>query len=301
MSSIPKQSPKLAIVILAYSDYESLELSLAVHAKFLPYFIEEERVKIFILQNGRGTYDCERTYNVAKRYASLFPRDIEVVDWISPGIPYFSIKKLLQSDSFKNITHIVKLDDDVFPLIGDWLSSLWKCFQDSEGKYNEQLAYVTSLVNNNPWGFDKTLDLMGLKKEYFEKIAREHFVGDAQGNPFSPFRFCSKDEISTGGQGTIWGLPYVSRWLHRQTTLRPDSFIENTRGSGYEEIFSKERYSINCMLFAKKYWEEIQNGGHDDELMSQIYCIRNNKKLSQTLRFPCAICFFSHKEQKITI
>ena len=51
---------KLAIVILAYSDYESLELALATHAKFST----QAGIKIYILQNGRGTYDCERTYSV---------------------------------------------------------------------------------------------------------------------------------------------------------------------------------------------------------------------------------------------
>ena len=37
MSALAEKPKKLAIVILAYSDYESLELTLAVHAKFLPY------------------------------------------------------------------------------------------------------------------------------------------------------------------------------------------------------------------------------------------------------------------------
>ena len=39
---------KLAIVILAYSDYESLELALATHAKFST----QAGIKIYILQNG---------------------------------------------------------------------------------------------------------------------------------------------------------------------------------------------------------------------------------------------------------
>ena len=67
---------KLAIVILAYADYESLELALATHSKFSV----NHGVPIFILQNGRGTYDCERTYAVAKRYQQLFPKIIKVID-----------------------------------------------------------------------------------------------------------------------------------------------------------------------------------------------------------------------------
>lgn len=298
MSALSEKLKTLAIVILAYSDYESLELTLAVHAKFLPYLNEGKRIKIYILQNGRGTYDCERTYKVAKRYEDLFPKDIEVVDWIAGGIPYFSIKKLFQSPNFSDITHVIKLDDDVFPLTVDWVESLWKCYQVSEEKYGEKLAYVTSLVNNNPWGFEKTLNLMGLRAEYFQKIARDHFVGDSEENPFSPYRFCPKDMISTGGHGTVWKLPYISRWLHKNTTLQPGVFIQKTRNAGYEEVFSKERYSINCMLFAKDYWEKISNGGHDDELMSQIYCINNNLKIVANLEVPmCHLFFFTQRSE----
>ena len=58
---------KTAIIILAYADFESLEIALACHARFL-----DKESKIFILQNGRDTYDCERTYQVGKRYEELF-------------------------------------------------------------------------------------------------------------------------------------------------------------------------------------------------------------------------------------
>lgn len=44
---------KTAIVILSYADFESLEISLAMHAKY-----NSHNADIFILQNGRGTYDC---------------------------------------------------------------------------------------------------------------------------------------------------------------------------------------------------------------------------------------------------
>ena len=87
---------KTAIVILAYADFESLEISLACHSRFL-----DSNSKIFILQNGRGTYDCERTYNVAKRYEILYPNNIEVVDDIPPQRPYYAIKQLLDSDRLK--------------------------------------------------------------------------------------------------------------------------------------------------------------------------------------------------------
>lgn len=286
----------LAAVVLAFSDYESLELTLAVHSKFFPNIVEEKRVKLYILQNGRGSYDCERTFQVAKRYERLFPEDIEVIDWVRPQRPYFSLLELFKSTRFDKYSKILKLDDDVFPLTSGWMQSLWSCYVASKNELGDKLAYVTSLINNNPWGFKKTLEIMGLEKEYFEKVARPHFVGDSADNPYSPFRLLSKEEISTGGHGTIWGYPYIARWLHEHTTLQPDSFIEKTRNKGCESILGKERYSINCMLFEKNDWEKINDGGDDDELMWQKFCIRNQKRIVADLEVPmCHLFFFTQR------
>lgn len=60
---------KTAIVILAYTDFELLEISLSLHAKY-----NNHNADIFILQNGRGTYDTERTYRIAKRYENLYSK-----------------------------------------------------------------------------------------------------------------------------------------------------------------------------------------------------------------------------------
>ena len=60
---------KTAIAILSYSDFESLEISLSLHAKY-----NNHNADIFILQNGRGTYDTERTYRIAKRYENLYSK-----------------------------------------------------------------------------------------------------------------------------------------------------------------------------------------------------------------------------------
>ena len=48
---------KVAIVMLAFADFEALEISLAAYSKFL-----KGKTQLYILQNGRGNYDCERTY-----------------------------------------------------------------------------------------------------------------------------------------------------------------------------------------------------------------------------------------------
>ena len=152
--TIEKIKSQTAIVILAFAEYESLELALATHAKFSV----ESGLPIYILQNGRGTYDTERTYQVGKRYANLFPNTIKVVTHIPAKKPYSAIKKLLHDPVFSGYKYIIKLDDDVMVLTPDWIDKLIGCYIQSSEKAGSDLAYVTSLVNNNPFGFKQIIE-----------------------------------------------------------------------------------------------------------------------------------------------
>lgn len=293
--SFSEVKEKLAVVILAYSDYESLELALASHAKFT---VKEgndgdDGVHIYVLQNGRGTYDCERTYSVAKRYHQLFPRTFSVVDDIEPGIPYFSLRTLFNSKEFQQYDYIVKLDDDVLVLTEDWLEKLWDCFSKSKEEYGKDLAYVTSLVNNNPYGFKKIIEYNeDLAGEYFTNISREHFVGCSPYDAYAPYRLVPKNKVVSGSNGTIWGYPYIARWLHEKTTFVPDEYVKFAQTLSWEEVNNKERYSINCMLFEKNLWEDINDGGRDDEHMCHAYCLKYNKRIIANLSVPMVHLFF---------
>ena len=140
---------KTAIVILSFAEYESLELSLATHAKFSV----DAGVPIFILQNGRGTYDTERTLSVGRRYQSLFPESIKVVEHIPPNKPYLSIQQLFNDELLADYEYIIKLDDDVMVLTPDWIDKLIDSYVSAYNRCGDVLAYVTALVNNNPYGF----------------------------------------------------------------------------------------------------------------------------------------------------
>lgn len=285
---------KLAVVILAYGDYESLEISLAVHSKFFPHNIGDgRRVKFFILQNGRGTYDCERSLQVAQRYKNLFPRDIEVITDIPSDAPYTAILKLLQDKRLEKYDYIIKLDDDVFPLTGDWLDNLSKTYAVNYNRLGDKLAYVTGLVNNNPFGFKKTIEIMGLENMYYSTLAREHVVG-IDYDLLMPSKVIPKDCISTNGGGTVWRYPYLARFIHEETTLKPDAFIAQTQGLGTCEVNNKERYSINCMLFRKEFWKTLSECYHssDDELMCFKYCMDYERSIIAALNVPMVhLCF----------
>lgn len=285
-----------AIVVLAYADYESLELALASHAKFTV----DSGVPIYILQNGRGTYDTERTCSVGKRYQSLFPETIKVITDILPQKPYAAIKELFHEELFSKYRYIIKLDDDVMVLTPDWVDKLIDTYIQASEQEGDSLAYVTSLVNNNPYGFKKLVDSFEeLSDEYFTRLARRHLVGCAPDDSYNPYRIVPKESIFDGGFGTVWQLPYLGRWIHEKTTLQPEHYIERTQDLPVEEIDSRKRYSINCMMFEKKLWDEIYNGGGDDEHMFHVYCMLNGKKIYANLAVPMVHLAFASQREEI--
>lgn len=134
---------RVAVVMLACRDYEAMEIALACHAAYLP-----DGVRLFVLQNCRGCYDSERTLEVARRYATLFPGRIVAVDSIPPGPAYRSIATLLASPLLAAHELVCKVDDDAFPIAPGWLDGLLRCW-DREVAAGRPLAYVTPLINNN--------------------------------------------------------------------------------------------------------------------------------------------------------
>lgn len=283
---------KIAIVQLCYADYEALEIALAAYTK-----LTNPNVHIYLLQNGRGTYDTERTYRVCLRYQKMFPKQITVVDWIQPGAPFVSIKTLLESNEMKSYDYICKVDDDVFPLTSDWLEKLIACYENSYRKYGRKLGYVTSLVNNNPWGFKQVVEAMGLDDE-FQKISVAHYIGVKNDNDSLKYRFVEKGRIHPGGGGSVWALPFYARWIHNQTTLHPEDYVRAVQKLPYREVDNRERYSINCMLFKKSFWTDIDIGHTDDEYQTYSYCRKNNKKIVADLSVPMVhICFFTQREE----
>ena len=134
----------------------------------------------------------------------LFPDQIFVVDNIKPNYPYLSIKELLNSNQFKQYEYIIKLDDDLIVLTDNWIDKLCKLYLNKKDLHKDNLAYVTPLINNNPYGFKKIIELSKeLNNEYFNKIARKHFIGLQQDFSYGPYRIVDKNTISSGTCGTI--------------------------------------------------------------------------------------------------
>ena len=283
---------KIAILQLCYADFESLEISLACCSK-----LTNPNIHIFLLQNGRGTYDTERTYRVCKRYENLFPKRITVVDWIKPDHPYNSIRQLLNSDTMKQYDFICKIDDDVFPITDDWIENLIICYEASFEKYGSKLGYVTALVNNNPWGFKYLVDNSSELSTEFQKIAIPHTVGSKNGDDSVPYFEVAKGDIYDGGEGSIWKLPFYARWIHSKTTFNPHYYLTLV-SNNYIEVPNDKRYSINCLLFRKELWNDIDINSVDDEYCLFYYCKNNNKMIIANTQVPMVhIAFFSQREE----
>jgi len=263
------QHKKIAVLMLACQDYEAMELALACHMTY-----GDLNTPFFILQNCKGNYDAQRALQVAKRYQNLYPKQIHVIDDIGPSFPYKSISHLLESAIFKEFDLICKVDDDAFPIAPNWLEKLRSLWLSKKDEYQDQLAYVTPLINNNTWGFQEILKIMDLEQVYFDKYARDHYTGPANDRKFN-----LASSISTGQDGTIWQFPYLARWIHERTTLDPDSFVAATKNLKPVAIPSDDRYSIGCIFFEKELWWKIDDGGSDDEHMLHKFCKNNSLKI----------------------
>lgn len=290
--SVKPNSDSLAVLMLACRDYESMELALACHMRYSP-----DNVPYFILQNCRGNYDAERTLEVARRYQKLFPHRISIIDDFAPGTPYASIDEALRSSRMKSYRYICKVDDDAFPISENWIIDLFAAFKEWRTHYTNKLAYVTPLINNNTWGFKNILAALNLEEEYYSKIARMHTAGNDIGGD-EPMRILSPTEIAVGVDGTIWGYPYIARWLHTKTTLQPDRFIENVSALSDIEISVAHRYSIGCILFESSLWPKIRDESGDDEAMMLRYCRQNDLKIISRRSIPFVhMAYFTQREE----
>ncbi len=279
---------RVAIVLLACSDYESLEVSLACHAAYLP-----AQADLFVLQNCRGTYDAERSLAVGQRYARLFPGRIHVVTGNKPAKPYRAIAALLATRHLAAFDLVCKVDDDSFPIAPGWLDALVRGHAAAEAAGGPALAYVTPLINNNCWGFAETLQVMGLGSAFAAEMARDHWVGTRAQRRIAP-----AGEIDRGGHGTIWQAPHLARWLHARTTLVPDRFIAATQGLSDVPVPGSERYSINCMLFRPALWRRIDDGSGEDEHMLHQHCLRTGERILCVRSVPFVhIAYFPQREE----
>lgn len=275
---------KTCIVLLACNDYESTQLTVANLLVNTP-----SNIPIYFLPNSMAdSFDADRVKEIGQIYSKMFPGRFVYANWIKPSFPYQALGDLIYSPQLKQFDYICKIDDDVFPITNNWIENLATCFAKHD---SPDLGYVTGLINNNPWGFAEIVEIMGLEEEYKTLVPKYTIAGKNIKGYMQEEKIISP-EIGRGGFGTVWQFPHLARWIHRKTSLSPETFIEKTKNLSEKEISNQLRYSIGCMFFRKEEWAKVYNGSKTDEKMWHIYCKTNNKRNYSALNVPMVHLFF---------
>lgn len=259
---------KTAILILTCNDFEAMEITLNQVIRTTP-----RSVPIYLLSNCAGMHGaniCERICQIASNIQHGRIR------WINPGRArpaYYGIEEAIREHIAEE--YILKLDDDVFPITNGWLENLIDCYKRHD---DGNLAYVSGIVNNNPWGFSRLIQLPELKAAYDDMMPHAH-IGGTYIAGYQDYRINAPGTVDAGGWGTVWQFPQLARWIHENTTLVPEKYIELTKNLPEEQFDASVRYSINVMLFQRDLWKKFGNGGNDDEEMLNKYCMNNGNKI----------------------
>jgi hypothetical protein len=272
-----------AVIILAAFDFESLQLTLNAIDQTL-----EKDEKVVLILNGRRCFKDQIVETIGRIWAAKNPNYRFVVRPLCSGRePYYAIKEVLENfDELKNVQFIAKIDDDLIPLKRGWLDELEDVFVNNNK--NNDIGFVTSLINNNAWGFKKIVELYNKQDEYNQIMNYDSYHN-------LPKEVLKKGLISDGLDGTVWQYPYVAKWIHSWTSLEIPKFIEKTSNLNIEEIPLKTHYSIGCMYFEKKLWsslEPIEEGTTFDEMLINKYCLKYRKRKISLLSQPMLHLFY---------
>lgn len=275
-----------AILVLTCNDFEALDVTINQVLRTTP-----KEVPIYLLSNCAGLAGadiCEDMCRFASR--AQYGR----VHWINPGKrqhAYYGIRDAIK-DQIKE-DYILKLDDDVFPVAEGWLESLIACYKRQDP---ETIAYVSGLVNNNPYGFSRLARLPELAEAFDKQMSFPHVTGEFVPG-YQDFHIQDPGEIDPGGWGTIWQFPHLARWIHEETSLQPDRYQSLVKDLGEEEFDTSIRYSINVMLFERDMWGKVFSGGTDDEEMFHLYCKENNLRIVVQENIPFVHLYFGPQKR----
>lgn len=249
-----------AVVLLAAYDYEALFLTLTS----LSHTVDEDDLVVIILNGKRGVRSAF-VENTARDWAKKKPNGYVVRPLNYGNDPYNSIKEVLEKFTpLAHVDFICKIDDDLIPLKQGWLDELHCEYIRKEKE--KPVGFVTSLINNNTWGFAELLKIFDKREEYIKIMNYPSHSGEGM---------VKAGAISNGVNGTIWQYPYLARWCHEWTTLDIQNYINKTNQLPTQEISLETHYSIGCIFFRKSFWNEVKTINdvtNFDELSIHLHC-----------------------------
>lgn len=171
----------------------------------------------------------------------------------------------LQNETVRRYPHSLyfKIDEDVFVSRG-WVEKLTAAYEAH--KHDDNLALITPLIPNNALGFYYLLEL-------FPSLAEEYAR-----------RF--KAERTTLCNGPVWSDASMARWLIRrfidmeaanralEANLQPSNPTTRQPRTNNQERTTKNqerfirfayRFSINCLVYDYRHWEQMGGIPNDEE------------------------------------
>ncbi|MEL7090177.1 MAG: glycosyltransferase family A protein [Pseudomonadota bacterium] len=275
-----------AILILTCNDFEALDITISQVLATTP-----QEVPIYLLSNCHGMPGAEICEDMCRFTARA---NYGRVHWLNPmkaQPAFFGIKDAIETEI--DADYILKLDDDAFPIAPGWLEALIDTYAAQDP---DKIAYVSGLVNNNPYGFYRLTSLPDLRDTYRDMMDQPHLAGEHVPG-YQEFRISAPGEVDPGGWGTVWQFPHLARWIHEETTLQPDRFKALVADLGPATFDPKIRYSINVMLFQRDLWAAVATGGTDDEEMLNKYCAKHDKSIIVREDIPFVHLYFGPQKR----
>jgi hypothetical protein len=274
-----------AIVLLAAYDFESLQLTLLA----LDHTIAQDEIVVIIL-NGKKGINSEHVERISRNWAKSRENKYVVKPPCCGNDPYFAIKEILNNyDILANVNYICKIDDDIIPIKHGWLSCLEKEYNRLTNN-GEQIGFLTTLINNNTWGFNELVNILGLRDEYLKLF-------DYNTNILG--KEIEKGKIENGFCGTVWEYPYIANWIHEKTSLNLDYYSKVTNDFQIKAIDPNTHYSIGLIYFEKHLWNKIKTRNDFssfDELLLHNYC-KVNKLSKWVLMDQPTVHLFYHTQR----
>lgn len=272
---------KRVVLLLAAYDFESLHLTL----ESLSHTLDQEE-KVVIVLNGKRGIRSSIVEDVAREWCEGCDNRYVVKPYNYGLDAYTSISEVIEKfPVVSNAEFICKIDDDLIPLKKGWVDNLHQAYIDLEKK-QRNIGFVTSLINNNAWGFKRLVELYKKGDEYQSIMNFESHSGTG---------VVEAGKMAEGRLGSVWQYPYLAKWIHGWTLGSIEAYITKTKDLGIDEVDINTHYSIGCIFIRKELWLSFPSLGLEskfDEYLIHEYCKKFNLKKFAVMNEPMGHLFY---------
>ena len=147
-----------------------------------------------------------------------------------------------------------KIDEDTF-VSADWDQVLTEAYEAHRSR--PDLALITSTIPNNGLGAWQLLNLFPeLREEYLRLPGAGHL---------------------SAAEGPVWYYPHLAEWIMRHFLDLNDANRRVRERAAEPWVFFHDRFSINCICYDYRHWQEIGGVQERDEVDWGKWIAANHK------------------------